>query len=629
MDDRDAGRWVALIGRVERVGKRLGNYQLMRLLGSGSVADVYLGEHVFLSTQAAIKVMHTAMTLEEIQNFVHEAHTIVELRHPHIVRILDVGVDGQVPFLVMDFAPQGTLRQLHVRGSILPLETIISYSNQIALALQHAHDHKLVHQAIKPENMLVDGQHSILLSDFGIALAGHKMPALVTQEAIETVAYMAPEQMYGQARPASDQYALAAVIYEWLIGVRLFDSMTALEIMLGHLNVPPVPLAVYLPSISSSVEQVILTALEKDPRRRFPSIRIFAQALEQAAQGRAFTALTSPMAIPTSISSVETAEGATLVLPAISLMPTGPNETFSGHLFLPTSGRLLHTYDSHTRSLQSTVWSSSGAHLVLGGEDGVIHLLSAGKSKHVIKHSSHLGAVKRLAWAPQGEYFVAVYKDWSLELLDAHTTDILLYRSGIEDASWSPDGVHLAVVGYPDYSVTILHALYGHMIWAYKGHTDAVHAVAWSPLGTCIASASEDGTIHLWNATTGQTLRVDPYPSNFKVSALYWSPDGTKLAAISSNNVYVRIWDAFTGRDVAMYRGHADTIYSLSWSSDGLYIASTSADKTIQIWRTATGSLLFTHQEHSSHVTTAQWSPDGKCLVSAGTDGLVRIWQVR
>src|SRR5438552_13863715 len=137
------------------IDQRLGNYRLIRLLGHGGFADVYLGEHIYLGTQAAIKVLDTQLTSDEIEQFRQEARTIAQLEHLHIVRVLDFGVEGQKPFLVMTYVPDGSLRQRYPRGTHLPLEKIVLYIRQVADALQFAHDEKLIHRDVKPENMLL------------------------------------------------------------------------------------------------------------------------------------------------------------------------------------------------------------------------------------------------------------------------------------------------------------------------------------------------------------------------------------------------------------------------------------------------------------------------------------------
>lgn len=194
---------------VDRVGQQLGNYQLIRSLGEGGFAEVYLGEHIHLGSQAAIKVLHSQLTSDDVDKFRTEARNLVRLIHPHIVRVLEFGIEDKTPFLVMDYAPNGTLRQRHPKGTILPITTIVSYVKQIADALQFAHDEKLIHRDIKPENMLLGRRNEILLSDFGIAIVAQSSRYQNAQDMAGTIAYMAPEQIQAHPRPASDQYSLA------------------------------------------------------------------------------------------------------------------------------------------------------------------------------------------------------------------------------------------------------------------------------------------------------------------------------------------------------------------------------------------------------------------------------------
>ena len=269
---------------VSRIGQQLGSYRILQLLGQGGFAEVYLGEHVYLKTQAAVKVLQTRLSgSEDLESFLTEARTIAHLSHPNIVRVMDFGVDNETPFLVMDYAPNGTLRQKHPKGSRLPLPTVVTYIKQIADALQYAHDEKLIHRDIKPENMLLDRRNTILLSDFGIALVAQSSRYQSTQDVIGTVAYMSPEQIQGKPRPASDQYSLAIVVYEWLSGDRPFHGSFT-ELCTQHMFASPPPLHEKLASISPDVEQVVTIALSKEPKQRFGNVQAFANALEHASQ---------------------------------------------------------------------------------------------------------------------------------------------------------------------------------------------------------------------------------------------------------------------------------------------------------------------------------------------------------
>lgn len=268
------------------IGQQFGNYRLTSLLGSGGFAEVYLGEHVRLSMQAAIKVLHARLVGDEGAAFQEEARTIAELIHPNIIRVLDFDLQDGTPFLVLDYAAHGSLRQRHKRGERLSLEQVVVYLNQAADALQYAHDRKHIHRDVKPENMLVGRQGEILLTDFGIASIAHSTSSMRTEAALGTLAYMAPEQIQGRPRPASDQYALAIVAYQWLSGTLPFRGSSA-EVIGQQLSVVPPPLHTFLPDVPSEVGLVVTTALAKDPHERFPSIQTFANAFAQAVHGEA------------------------------------------------------------------------------------------------------------------------------------------------------------------------------------------------------------------------------------------------------------------------------------------------------------------------------------------------------
>jgi tRNA A-37 threonylcarbamoyl transferase component Bud32 len=269
---------------MDLVGHCLGNYRVVRLLGEGGAAQVYLGEHQMLTMQAAIKVLHPRYSLfqQDIARFLREARTIAHLEHPHIVRVLECALDERgLPYLVMEYAPGGTLRQWLPEGTPLALPLIEDYVQQLAQALQYAHDQHVIHRDVKPENVLMSAQGHLLLSDFGLALLTHSSSRLPMQDLAGSVAYLAPEQMQGHPRRASDQYALGVMVYEWLTGRTPFTGSVA-EVIAQHLSAPvPSPRALE-PSISPAVEAVVLRALAKDPKARFPSVQAFAEAFAAA-----------------------------------------------------------------------------------------------------------------------------------------------------------------------------------------------------------------------------------------------------------------------------------------------------------------------------------------------------------
>lgn len=270
--------------------KRLGPYRLTKLLGSGRTAEVYCARHRITKELVAIKLLHEYLTDRQMkQKFQAEAQIVQMLSHPGIVQILDTDFYQQTrPYIVMIYAPGNSLRQKHPHGSILSFQTILSYTQQIASALAYAHQKNIVHCDIKPENILIGRDGQLLLSDFGIARIRETTLSQTTRDAFGTATYMAPEQFRGKYSPATDQYALAAMVYEWFCGSPPFQGNNYNQLMDRHMTMP-------LPSLQEvckehdenrniplAVEHVLSKALKKDSEARFSNVEEFAQALAQA-----------------------------------------------------------------------------------------------------------------------------------------------------------------------------------------------------------------------------------------------------------------------------------------------------------------------------------------------------------
>ena len=267
---------------VGHIGQEFDAYRLLRRLGEGSYGVVYLGEHRSSGAQAAIKLLKFNLTADRLKKFLTEARTI-RLKHPHIVQLLDFGVADDTPFLVLEYAVGGNLRDYHPQGTPVPLTRVLSYARQIASALQYAHDMRLVHRDVKPENILLGVNEEVLVSDFGSALFTPYDRSPSARGMIGTAVYMAPEQLRGKAYPASDQYSLGIAVYEWLCGSRPFHGSLGAIINQQSFTLPP-PLRERVPELPAAIEAVVLKALAKDPQQRFASVQDFSNALEQAGQ---------------------------------------------------------------------------------------------------------------------------------------------------------------------------------------------------------------------------------------------------------------------------------------------------------------------------------------------------------
>jgi serine/threonine protein kinase len=268
-----------------QTSRQVGSYLLLTLLGQGDYSEVYLAEHYRSKERVALKILnpHLSDTLDRI--FADAARTMAQLDHPHIVRILDLGMEAHAVneqqnhflYFAMSYALHGSIRQRYQQGVPAPLRAIVNDVQHIAEALHFAHSQGILHQDLKPENILVGANNEILLSDFGFSDSDF----LTTQASPSSVLYTAPEQMQGRPSIASDQYALGAIVYEWISGAPPFTGSTK-EIVEQHLSSKPLPFQEKGLRLPLGIEQVVMRALEKDPQKRFPNITSFATALERA-----------------------------------------------------------------------------------------------------------------------------------------------------------------------------------------------------------------------------------------------------------------------------------------------------------------------------------------------------------
>jgi eukaryotic-like serine/threonine-protein kinase len=616
---------------VEYVGQQLGNYQLIRQLGEGGFAEVYLGEHIYLGTLAAIKVMRMSLPGNETENFRTEARTIANLVHPNIVRVLEFGVQDGNPFLVMDYAPNGTLRQRHPRDVAVPLSTIIPYVKQVAEALQRAHDENLIHRDVKPENMLLGRQNEVLLSDFGIALmAAQNTRDQALETAAGTIGYIAPEQIRGKPRPASDQYSLGIVVYEWLSGNRPFQGSVS-EIVSQHLAVPPEPLREKNTSISSAVESVVMKALAKDPKERFATIRDFATALEQACQADMSdaTILVRPLEQGGQQEPVAAASNQQTLLAAnVNTLTPPATPTTRTALRSPGTNPTLYTYREHTGRVNSIAWFWDGKYFASGSDDQTVLVWNITSGNRVGTYRGHSGKVNAVQYVPGGLRIASGGDDKTVQIWEANTgNQLLTYRghtNSVKTLAWSPDTLRIASSA-SDEDVQVWDPATGSFVFIYRGHIYSVNKLAWAPDGQRIASGGGGKAVQIWDAADGHFIfayRGHSAP----VNAIAWSPD-SKIIASGGEDKTVQVWDVVTGYNIFTSRDHSSVVTAVDWSPDGSLIASANGDGYVQLWDTSSGRRVNSHR-HSSPVRTVAWSPDSTCLAFGGDDGTIQIWVV-
>lgn len=282
-------------------GKQFSRYRILQLIGKGGMGEVYLAEDVQVRRQVAAKFIRVEVVQADkeavsdmFRLFWREATTIAQLDHPHILPLYDHGTatfDGSpAAYLIIPYRPEGSLttwRREQQKGP-LTLGQVAHIIQQAGMALQHAHDHQVMHLDVKPANFLIrsrssaDGYPDLLLSDFGIARLV-STASNASQHAHGTPTYMAPEQWANQPVFASDQYALAVMTYELLTGRPPFQG-AALSVMFAHVHEQPRPVHDLNPLLPSTIDFILQRALAKKPEERFPSVAAFAQAFQQAIQ---------------------------------------------------------------------------------------------------------------------------------------------------------------------------------------------------------------------------------------------------------------------------------------------------------------------------------------------------------
>lgn len=259
-------------------------YELLELIGGGGMADVYRARDKLLDRPVAVKILHEQFKSDRefIDKFHREAQAAARLSHANIVNIFDVGVEGNDHYIVMEYVPGSTLKDLIKQQGHLPVAQALRVAEDIARALAHAHDNNLVHCDIKPHNILMMPDGSAKVADFGIARAVTESTMTYTGNIVGSVHYFSPEQAKGtMITPKSDVYALGVVLYEMLTGVLPFTGETPVSIAVQHLQDTPRPVRELEPSIPPAVEAIVSRTMSKAPEAR-PSSDELVEELRQA-----------------------------------------------------------------------------------------------------------------------------------------------------------------------------------------------------------------------------------------------------------------------------------------------------------------------------------------------------------
>jgi len=273
------------------VGKTLGSYNILDLIGKGGSGRVYRAQHGILARDAAIKVLRADLDTpdEHHDRFLQEAQTIAQMRHPHIVQLYDFGQVQDTYYMVMEYIEgdslEAKLKVAHDTGRLLPGVEVWRIIKQMGEALTYIHERGVIHRDIKPANILMTKDGNIVISDFGVAklLAGHGNTT--TGTITGTPAYMSPEQALGQPIDhRADLYSMAVIIYEMLVGRVPFTGTMPVTVILKHLNEDVPPARQFNPNVPRHVEAELMKVLSKRPENRHQSVAEFLRALAGASR---------------------------------------------------------------------------------------------------------------------------------------------------------------------------------------------------------------------------------------------------------------------------------------------------------------------------------------------------------
>ena len=577
-----------------------GKYTLLKKLGKGGMGRVFEAIDTVLNRRVAIKMMAPSdpggLEGPEIdeERFLREAQVSANLaKHPHVVSVYEAGVIEGKRYLAMEYI-EGRQMQEWRRG--VPVRDQLALLRDVALAVHHANENGVIHRDLKPANVIVDGKNEPHVTDFGLAkaIAPEYSRSITTSGlVVGTPAYMSPEQAQGlrvmDAR--SDVYSLGVMMYEILTERHPFDAETAMQLLVKVVEHPPPPPSTVVseaghPARDPRLEAICLKALAKKPEQRPDSARAFAEDLSRwlAETGRSGPLL-KPGFRPRMghVPGIAVAAAVVaLVLAGILALRTPPSVRFA----------LAHpVLEGHADGVLTVAFSPKGDLFASGGADRVVLIREVPSGDIRLRLAPHAGKVEALAFSPDGALLASV----------------------TENDEGSPGEVKLWEL--PG----------GRLRADLPGHSDSVNCVAFSPDGRRLATGDRAGTLRVWDVAAGRAASEIPKAHDGSIRAVAFTKDGRSLFSASWDH-RAKLRDVETGRELRVFRGHAEGLWSLALSPDGSRLATGSSDRTVRLWDAATGDLRETIPAHVREVAAVSFSPLGRTFATGGWDRLAKLW---
>lgn len=699
-----------------------GRYRLHQSLGKGSFGEVFYAEDIQFDPPRAVafKLLRPEYTSDPQvrEDLKREAGILARFDHPNILRVLDFGITEDIAFIVMDLAQGGSLaRRLRpdpTKPAVpIPFPEVANYLDQIADALDEAHDQGLIHRDIKPQNILLDRRGRLLVADFGLATAvtGSSSSVMVDTSGSGTPLYMSPEQWQGRAGRASDIYSLGAVLFQMLTGQPPFHG-NQYELFGQHLNTPVPRLSERAPGLNypAAIDDVIAHAMTKDPRQRIRPAKELAHRFRMAlvAPPNTLSASSQPTldATPTVVrpplnnqpgppkyGPLYTPNQANQAVPSGQPPTNYPNpnnftrpvDTRSGMGQGQGQGQQATSYQNLNQAGFNPVGSFQGgasqSNPVSGSNPpnrvnpipvipppaqpeelartkkvvnpllwvvGVVLflLIAAGAGFALVSLNKGPGTAtpaSQVTTAPAlpattvpngspgapGAISPAATTAGLSETVAPQVTNTTGAATTAAPATTAAAPATTAPATTPPTTVanTPTPAPFGTNLATFNAHSNIVLNMAFSPDGTTLATASEDGTVKLWNVQD-QREKASLKGHSGPVRALAYSPDG-KLLVTGSADKSARVWDANSGQEKFVLNGHTSIVTSVAFAPDGKSIATGSDDRTIRLWNAETGkSSGATLVGHKDNVVAVAYAPDGKTLASGARDSSIKLWDL-
>lgn len=608
-------------------GLQIGRYEVLRLLGTGGMAQVYLAQDTLIRRQVAVKLLSPQFAHNERlqRRFMAEAQMVAGLENPYIVPVYDFGEHEERPFIVMRYMPHGTLADRIAEGP-LSLQATAVILKRLCIALHDAHAQGIVHRDLKPSNVLFDQRNDSFLADFGIAKA-LEGGGMTTSGIIGTPAYMSPEQARGvdEIDGRSDIYSLGILIFEMLTGRQPYEADTPMAVALKHITEPPPRIEAVMPGLPPGLGPLITQAMAKEPDDRFLDTLELADAFDEILTGS--TSATAMRDIP---------------LPALRTQPRLDKPLSAGMAAQAASPPPPLPMDSTDREFEAIPSNVLGGHSapVLALATYPARLLwASGSADHrvlvwdgdsrAVRHvlSGHIGPVQALAFSPDGGLLASGSDDHSVRVWRSDTGHLVYALEGLPTIvtalAFSPDYQLLAVAG-DDGTVYLYQAATGQRVNELRGHRDWVRGVTFSPGGALLASASGDQTVYLWDVASGQPVRALSGRGGTMWCAVFISED---QILTGSHRGLIQHWELATGRCMQTIQGPPTGVWSLLVVTNTRFLTA-GFDNNIREWDLAKGSIQQTYSGHTRWVRRLALTGKPGQFISASDDQTLRVWQL-